>query len=84
MENLGLVEKKPITFRVVPEEPLVQRFYNVGLTPEVIEQFTLRTGEALVDPDSNEVAHIDLIMGDIDGPVGKSIRRGPRETNTRA
>jgi 4-hydroxy-tetrahydrodipicolinate synthase len=70
LENLGLVEKKPITFRVQPEEPIVQRFSNVGLTPEVIEQFTLRTGEALVDPDSAEVAHIDLIMGDINGPVG--------------
>ena len=72
LENLGLVEKKPITFRVLPEEPLLQRFYNVGLTPEIIEQFTLRTGEALVDPDSTEVAHIDLIMGNIDGPVGKA------------
>ena len=70
LENLGLVQKKPIAFKILPGEPLVQRFYNVGLTPEVIEQFTLRTGEALVDPDSAEVAHIDLIMGDINGPVG--------------
>ncbi len=72
LENLGLVDKKPFTLRVVPDEPLVQRFYNVGLTPEVIEQFTLRTGEALVDPESTEVAHIDLIMGSIEGPVGKA------------
>jgi 4-hydroxy-tetrahydrodipicolinate synthase len=72
LENLGLMERKPITFKVVPDEPITQRFYNVDITPTVIDQFKLRTGEALVDGESNEVAHIDLIMGSIDGPVGKA------------
>lgn len=70
MEKLGLLEKKPITIKVKPDEPLVERFYAVDVTPKVIEQFSLRTGEALVDPASNEVAHIDLLIGRIDGPVG--------------
>ena len=70
MEKLGLLEKKPITIKVKPDKPLVERFYAVDVTPEVIEQFSLRTGEALVDPASNEVAHIDLLIGSIDGPVG--------------
>jgi len=72
LEKLGLLERKPITFKVVPEKPLVERFYAVDLTPEVIDQFQLRTGEALVDPDSNEVAHIDLLVGGVDGPVGQA------------
>jgi 4-hydroxy-tetrahydrodipicolinate synthase len=72
LENLGLLEKKPITFRVVPDEPITQRFYSVDITPSQIEQFMLRTGEALVEPDMAEVAHIDLVMGSIDGPVGKA------------
>jgi 4-hydroxy-tetrahydrodipicolinate synthase len=72
LENLGLIEKKPITFKVVPDEPITQRFYSVNITPKIIDQFRLRTGEALVDGESNEVAHIDLVMGSIDGPVGKA------------
>ncbi|MFQ6053712.1 MAG: formaldehyde-activating enzyme [Candidatus Bathyarchaeia archaeon] len=72
LEKLGLVEAKPITFKVEPERPLVARFAAVGVTPEAVEQFTLRTGEALVDPGSNEVAHIDLLIGRVDGPVGQA------------
>jgi 4-hydroxy-tetrahydrodipicolinate synthase len=68
LEKLGLLEKKPVTVKVKPDEPLVERFYAVDVTPEVIEQFSLRTGEALVDPASNEVAHIDLLIGGIENP----------------
>jgi len=72
LERLGLLEKRPITIKVEPEKPLVERFAAVGVTPEVIDQFTLRTGEALVDPGSSEVAHIDLLMGRRGGPVGQA------------
>ena len=72
LEKLGLIERRPITVKVKPDEPLVERFYRVDVTPEVIDKFQLRTGEALVDPNSNEVAHIDLLMGSVDGPVGKA------------
>ena len=72
LEKLGLLEKKPITIEAVPGKPLVERFYAVGVTPKVIDQFSLRTGEALVDPASNEVAHIDLLIGGVDGPVGQA------------
>ena len=71
LENLGLIPKKPVEFKL-PSGPVKERFYRVDVTPEVIDQFKLRTGEALVDPDSNEVAHIDLLIGEVDGPVGKA------------
>jgi len=71
LENLGLIEKRPVTFKL-EEKPLVQRFTSVDITPKIIEQFTLRTGEALVDAESNEIAHIDLLIGDIRGPVGQA------------
>jgi len=67
-----LREEFRITVKVVPDKPLVERFYAVDVTPEVIDQFNLRTGEALVDPESNEVAHIDLLIGAVDGPVGQA------------
>jgi 4-hydroxy-tetrahydrodipicolinate synthase len=71
LENLGLIPKKPVEFKL-PSGPVKEQFYRVDVTPEVIDQFKLRTGEALVDPDSNEVAHIDLLIGQVDGPVGKA------------
>jgi 4-hydroxy-tetrahydrodipicolinate synthase len=72
LEKLGLLEKKPITIEFKSGKPLIERFYKVEVTPEIINQFTLRTGEALVDPNSMEVAHIDLLIGNIDGPVGQA------------
>lgn len=71
LENLGLIPKKPVEFKL-PSGPVKEQFYRVDVTPAVIDQFKLRTGEALVDPDSNEVAHIDLLIGQVDGPVGKA------------
>ena len=72
LEKLGLLERKPITVKVKPDKLLEERFYAVDVTPSVIEKFELRTGEALVDPNSNEVAHIDLLIGSVEGPVGQA------------
>jgi 5,6,7,8-tetrahydromethanopterin hydro-lyase len=72
LEKLGLLERKPITVKVKSDKPLDGRFYAVDVTPSLIEKFDLRTGEALVDPDSNEVAHIDLLIGSVEGPVGQA------------
>ena len=71
LEKLGILKKEKIEFKL-PDELIIGRFFKVGVTPDVIEQFDLRTGEALVDPESNEVAHIDLLIGAINGPVGKA------------
>jgi 4-hydroxy-tetrahydrodipicolinate synthase len=71
LEKLELIEKKPVEV-MLPSGPLQEHFYKVDVTPEIIQQFKLRTGEALVEPDSNEVAHIDLLLGTIDGPVGRA------------
>lgn len=72
LEKLGLLEKKTVKIEIAHEKPLMERFYAVDVTPKIIDQFNLRTGEALVDPDSNEVAHIDLLIGGVKGPVGQA------------
>jgi 4-hydroxy-tetrahydrodipicolinate synthase len=41
--------------------------------------FTLRAGEALSGPPSFELAHIDLLLGRRDGPVGRAMERALRE-----
>ncbi|MHA2232549.1 MAG: 4-hydroxy-tetrahydrodipicolinate synthase [Candidatus Hodarchaeales archaeon] len=71
LEKFGLIEKKDIIFEI-GEEPLEQRFFSVGITPQVISDFDLKLGEALVGGADLEVAHVDLLLGQKDGPVGKT------------
>lgn len=70
LEKLGLIKKKTIKFEI-EETGIEKRFVAVGLTPKTIRDFALKTGEALVGSD-NELAHIDLLIGEKDGPVGKT------------
>ncbi|MFX1485850.1 MAG: 4-hydroxy-tetrahydrodipicolinate synthase [Promethearchaeota archaeon] len=41
-------------------------------TPDTIQDFALKVGEALAGPPSFEVAHIDLLIGKKDGPLKKA------------
>ena len=68
LEKLGLIEKSEIEFDI-GERPLKSRFYAVGITPEKITDFNLKVGESLVG-NRVELAHIDLLIGKKDGPVG--------------
>ncbi|MFX1355126.1 MAG: formaldehyde-activating enzyme, partial [Promethearchaeota archaeon] len=70
LEKLGLIEKSEIQFEF-GEKPLTSRFYAVGITPQKITDFELKVGESLVG-DRVEVAHIDLLIGKKDGPVGNA------------
>ena len=70
LEKLGLIEKSEIEFEI-GEKPLKSRFYAVGITPKKISDFNLKVGEALVGS-RVELAHIDLLIGKKDGPVGNA------------
>jgi 4-hydroxy-tetrahydrodipicolinate synthase len=70
LEKLGLIEKSEIQI-VIGDKPLTSRFYAVGITPKKIEDFELKVGESLVG-DRVELAHIDLLIGKKDGPVGNA------------
>jgi len=73
LENLGYIQKKEITYKI-DEKKIKSRFYAVGITPEVIDDFSLRVGESLVG-EGAEIAHIDLVIGKKDGPVGNAYAR---------
>ncbi|MFX0059316.1 MAG: 4-hydroxy-tetrahydrodipicolinate synthase [Candidatus Hodarchaeota archaeon] len=73
LEKLGLIQKKEIKFEL-DEKELTSRFYSVGITPEKISDFSLKVGESLVG-DRAELAHIDLLIGKKDGPVGEAYAR---------
>ncbi len=70
LEKIGKIVAKPLRFEI-KEKVLEERFTAVGVTPEVIRDFHLRVGEALAGG-GVEVAHIDLMIGCKDGPVGEA------------
>jgi len=44
-------------------------------TPEMLEELILCVGEGFAGPPLTEIAHIDLLLGRRDGPVGKAMER---------
>jgi formaldehyde-activating enzyme len=73
LEKLGKIKRKPITFEIA-EKPLEKRFVAISITPEIIKDFKLRVGEALAGKGA-EVAHIDLLLGQKDGPLGEAFAK---------
>jgi len=53
------------------DKSLTSRFYAIGITPQKITDFELKVGESLVG-DRAELAHIDLLIGKKNGPVGNA------------
>jgi 4-hydroxy-tetrahydrodipicolinate synthase len=74
LEKLGKIEKRVVEFEVVSGVPIEERFAAVDLTPKIIKDFSLRVGESLVASGS-EVAHIDVMIGRKDGPVGEAFAK---------
>ncbi|HDD70149.1 MAG TPA: 4-hydroxy-tetrahydrodipicolinate synthase [Candidatus Bathyarchaeota archaeon] len=73
LEKIGKIKPKPVTFEIT-EKPVEERFTAINITPDVIKDFKLRVGEALAGKDS-EVAHIDLLLGKKDGPLGEAFAK---------
>jgi hypothetical protein len=73
LEKIGKITPKLITFEI-DEKPIEERFMAINITPETIRDFKLRVGEALAGYGA-EVAHIDLIIGKNDGPVGEAFAK---------
>jgi 4-hydroxy-tetrahydrodipicolinate synthase len=74
LEKFGKIEKKVVEFEVVPGVPIESRFAAVEITPKIIKNFSLKVGEALIASGS-EVAHIDVMIGNKDGPVGEAFAK---------
>jgi len=70
LEKIGKIQPKPIKFEI-EGKILEERFRTIHITPEIIRDFKLRIGEALAGKEP-EVAHIDLLIGRKDGPVGEA------------
>jgi len=73
LEKIGKVPPKAMKLEVT-EQGIEERFNAIGIRPEVIRSFNLKVGEALAGQGA-EVAHIDLMIGRSDGPVGEAFAR---------
>jgi 4-hydroxy-tetrahydrodipicolinate synthase len=73
LEKIGKITPKSVTFEIA-EKPIEERFMAINVTPEIIKNFKLRVGEALAGYGA-EVAHIDLMIGRKDGPLGEAFAK---------
>jgi 4-hydroxy-tetrahydrodipicolinate synthase len=73
LEKTGKIKPKTITFEI-SEKPVEERFKAIDVTPEIIRDFNLRVGEALAGQGA-KVAHIDLLIGRKDGPLGEAFAK---------
>jgi 4-hydroxy-tetrahydrodipicolinate synthase len=74
LENLGKIGTQEVSLG----GKQVAYSLPADLPPE-LEDLTLCVGEGFAGPPFSEVAHIDLLLGRRDGPVGKAIERARDE-----
>jgi formaldehyde-activating enzyme len=73
LEKIGKITPKLVTFEIT-EKPIEERFMAINVTPDTIKDFQLKVGEALAGQGA-EVAHIDLLLGRKDGPLGEAFAK---------
>jgi 4-hydroxy-tetrahydrodipicolinate synthase len=74
LENLGRIGTRMVT---VGDRQVV--YALPADLPACLEDLTLCVGEGFAGPPLSEIAHIDLLLGKKDGPVGKAIARAKSE-----
>jgi 4-hydroxy-tetrahydrodipicolinate synthase len=74
LEALGKIPPRTITYDLGMRK-LETTVPATAYTPDRVDGWVLKVGEGFAGPPSEEVAHVDLLMGLKDGPVGKAIDR---------
>ena len=74
LEALGKIPPRTITYDLGARK-LETTVPATAYTPEMVDGWVLKVGEGFAGPPSEEVAHVDLLMGLKEGPVGKAIDR---------
>ena len=77
LENLGKIPRSPRVFPL--RGGITSDYAATPETPARIGDLTMRVGEGFAGPPFTEVAHIDLLIGKTDGPVGRAINRALAE-----
>jgi 4-hydroxy-tetrahydrodipicolinate synthase len=78
LEALEKIEKRPVTY-AVGEKRVATDVFATPATPDTVGDWTLKVGEGFAGPPFQELAHVDLLIGLKDGPVGRAIERAMAE-----
>jgi 4-hydroxy-tetrahydrodipicolinate synthase len=78
LEALGKIKQALVTYDLGHRQVETEVFATPQ-TPRTISGFTLKVGEGFAGPPFQELAHVDLLMGLKDGPVGRAIERSMAE-----
>lgn len=74
LEDLGKINKKPVEFIIDKERKIITHIPAIPETPEKIVGLTFKAGEGFAGPPIFEIAHIDLVLGLRNGPLGSIIK----------
>jgi 4-hydroxy-tetrahydrodipicolinate synthase len=74
LEMLGKIPERAVTYDLGTRQ-IKTRVPATYYTPNTVDGWALKVGEGFAGPPFEEVAHVDLLMGLRDGPVGKAIDR---------
>ncbi len=74
LEKLGKAKPQPTKSELAPQKTLEERFQDLGIASENIEQQKLLIGEGLAG-EGTEASRINLVAGLKDGPVGYALTR---------
>jgi 4-hydroxy-tetrahydrodipicolinate synthase len=78
LESLGKIDKSPVTYDLGQKQVMTDLFATHH-TPSIIADWTMKVGEGFAGPPFQELAHVDLLIGLKDGPVGRAIERSTAE-----
>jgi len=78
LEALGKIDRRPVTYDLGGKQVMTDLF-TTHQTPDLIAGWTMKVGEGFAGPPFQELAHVDLLMGLKDGPVGRAIERSMAE-----
>jgi len=78
LEALGKIDRRPVTYDLGHKRVMTD-LYATHHTPDPIADWTMKVGEGFAGPPFQELAHVDLLIGLKDGPVGRAIERSLAE-----
>ncbi len=78
LAGLDKIEKASVRYKL-DGRTVETQVYATPQTPRVIEGWALKVGEGFAGPPFQELAHVDLLVGLKDGPVGRAIERAMEE-----
>jgi 4-hydroxy-tetrahydrodipicolinate synthase len=73
LEEVGKIPSRHIDYDLTRGKKVQSAVPATPQTPRRVKDFTMLVGEGYAGPPDFEVAHVDLLIGHKDGPVGKAL-----------